>query len=203
LTSDLQKRYDVCKAVIYERLKTLHIKPYKQGNRSYVSGDQLKLMDDLDAHLKGGGETNDFVQEQIADLTIVVPKTDELEAESSALMTQEQAQAMVAAPLNDQPVPPGAVAPHINDEELESIDRQAQFIAAGRYIATQELADYYANTGSFTIPEVLQRVKERRSQTSNHWEQAHRSADPNALSQLLLQKAKQKAAGVVAQPEND
>lgn len=206
LTSKLAKRYNVSRSVVSERLKALNIKPYRQDNSSYITGDQLMLMDELDAHLKGGGETEEFVQQQTANGNIAMPETDELEeqplAESSELVTQEPAPVLVQEESQTvtqefEPVPLGVVAPCIESQELESIDRQAQFIAAGRYIATQELADYYAQTGNFTLPEVVQRIKQRRAQTSAQWEQSHRSADPNALSQLLIQQARRKAAGAV------
>lgn len=206
-TGELAERYQVSKGLVYKRLDALHIKPVKESKNSYVTAGQLQLMDDLNAHLETGGKTDEFVQQRIATGEIVLAQ--EAVNESAELVTQAQAttvsqtQNLTAtgesvAPLDEQTsegLPLGAVAPHISDEELDSIDRQAQFIAAGRYIATQELADYYTHTGGFTIPEVLQRVKERRNQTQQHWEQAHRSADPNTLSQLLIQKAKQKAAG--------
>jgi len=208
LTSELPKRFNVSRSVVHERLKALNIKPYKQDNKSYISGDQFMLMNELDAHLKGGGEIEEFVQQQIANGNIVTLTVDELEekpeTELSALLSQEQAHVLMqeesqrAVEINViEPVPLGAVAQQIDEQELESIDRQAQFIGAGRYIATQELADYYAQTGNFTLQEVLQKVKERRAQTSAQWEQAHRSADPNALSQRLLQQAQRKAAGAV------
>jgi hypothetical protein len=52
--SDLPARYDIKRTALYERLKALDIKPIKQGNKSYVDGDQLQLLDDLHAHIGRG-----------------------------------------------------------------------------------------------------------------------------------------------------
>lgn len=204
LTSELDEKYGIRKTAKNERLKALYIKPIRQGRNFLINAEQLQLMDDLNAHLKTGGKTEDFVQERIADGRIVLPRIDEAnepeageEAESSALVTQEQTQALTQSPKQEvilvEPLPVESVSPHITDQELEAMDRQAQYIASRRYVATQELADYYTHTGSFTDPEVIERIRQRRAQTSSQWEQAHRNADPNALSQVLIQKAKQKA----------
>lgn len=194
-TGELAARYQVSRGLVYKRLDALHIKPVKESKNSYVTVGQLQLMDDLHAHLEAGGKTDEFVQQRVATGEIVLAQ--EAVNESAALVAQA---GEPAAPWDEQTsegLPLGTVAPHIgdSDEEYDKMDKQAQFLAAGRYIATQDLADHYARTGSFTIPEVRQRIKERRTQTQQYWEQAHRSADPNTLSQLLIQRAKQKAAG--------
>lgn len=61
--SDLPDRYDIKRTALYERLKALDIKPIKQGNKSYVDGDQLQQLDDLHAHIGRGGGIADFLQE--------------------------------------------------------------------------------------------------------------------------------------------
>jgi hypothetical protein len=58
--SDLPERYSIGRTALYERLGVLAIKPEKQGNKSYVSGQQLQALDDLDAHIKRGGILSDF-----------------------------------------------------------------------------------------------------------------------------------------------
>ena len=233
-TSELETRHCLGRAQVSNRLSLLFIKTYRikgQGNKAYITQEQLRLVDALDAYLKANGnhKIEDFVQERIATGEIVPfseskaepeaepeleaeaevkpelePKA-ESESESNALITQEQAQALVSpelTALDEQVIEMsiGAVAPDISEQEFDAIDQQAQYLAAGRYVATQDLADYYAQTGNFTIPEVVQRIKQRRSQTSAHWEQAHSGTDPNALTQLLIQRAKRKAAGVTGTP---
>lgn len=61
--SDLPARYDIKRTALYERLKALDIKPYKQGNKSYVDGDQLQQLDDLHTHIGRGGGLTDFKEE--------------------------------------------------------------------------------------------------------------------------------------------
>ena len=84
----------------------------------------------------------------------------------------------------------------VTELEYENIDKQAQFLAATRYIATQNLANHYANTGQFTIPEVVQMVRHSCEQTQAKWDQAHATTDPNYVTQLLINRAKAKAKAV-------
>jgi len=60
---DLPNRYGINRSVLYTRLQKLNIQTSKISNKSYVDGKSLKLLDDLDKHLKAGGTTTDFVSE--------------------------------------------------------------------------------------------------------------------------------------------
>jgi hypothetical protein len=59
--ADLPDRYNLKRTALYERFKALDIKPYKQSNKSYLDGDQLKQLDELHAHLQRGGGISDFL----------------------------------------------------------------------------------------------------------------------------------------------
>ncbi len=61
--SELPHRYSLKRTALYERLKALKLKPIKQGNKSYLDGDQLKRLDELHAHIQRGGGITDFLQE--------------------------------------------------------------------------------------------------------------------------------------------
>jgi len=58
--SELQSRYNIGKQAVYNRLDALKIKPEKQGNRSYITSEQLELLDDLHEHITAGGTMADF-----------------------------------------------------------------------------------------------------------------------------------------------
>ena len=60
--SELRDRFSIGRTALYERMNTLSIKPVKQGTKSYVSGEQLRRMDELDFHLKSGGGLADFAR---------------------------------------------------------------------------------------------------------------------------------------------
>ena len=60
--SELRDRYQIGRTALYERMNTLAIKPSKQGTKSYLSGEQLRRMDDLELHLKSGGGLANFAQ---------------------------------------------------------------------------------------------------------------------------------------------
>lgn len=58
--SQLQSRYGIGKQAVYNRLDTLDIKPFKEGNRSFISPDQVRSLDQLHEHILAGGKMADF-----------------------------------------------------------------------------------------------------------------------------------------------
>ena len=58
--SQLQNRYSIGKQAVYNRLDALGIKPFKEGNRSYITADQLRSLDELHQHIAAGGTMADF-----------------------------------------------------------------------------------------------------------------------------------------------
>ena len=61
--AQLPDKYGIVKSVIYDWINRLGIKPTKIGNKSYVSGEQLELLDQLDAHMKAGGSMAHFADQ--------------------------------------------------------------------------------------------------------------------------------------------
>ncbi len=58
--SQLQSRFSLGKQAVYNRLQQLDIKPFKEGNRSYITADQLQLLDQLHEHINQGGTMAEF-----------------------------------------------------------------------------------------------------------------------------------------------
>jgi hypothetical protein len=58
--SELQNRFSLGKQAVYNRLDALGIKPFKEGNRSYITADQLQLLDQLHEHINQGGTMAEF-----------------------------------------------------------------------------------------------------------------------------------------------
>lgn len=63
---ELEGRYGLGYTSINNRLNRLGMKPIKQGRRSYVNAEQLKVLDQLDRHIKAGGDIQDFLSQQTA-----------------------------------------------------------------------------------------------------------------------------------------
>lgn len=59
-TANLQERYGIGKTTVNERLNVLGIERIKRGTRTFVSLDDLQLLDDLQTHLQRGGQMSDF-----------------------------------------------------------------------------------------------------------------------------------------------
>jgi len=60
---ELPNRYSINRSVLYTRLEKLGIKTSKEGNKSFIDGESLKLLDALDQHLKKGGTTSEFLDQ--------------------------------------------------------------------------------------------------------------------------------------------
>jgi hypothetical protein len=61
---ELPGRYEINRSVLYSRLKALNIQPHPSGKQSYVTGEELDLLDKLHQHLQQGGITSEFVTQQ-------------------------------------------------------------------------------------------------------------------------------------------
>lgn len=60
---DLPDRYSIGRTILYERMNALNITPERQGNRGYITLEQLNLLDDLDKHIKSGQTTPEFLRQ--------------------------------------------------------------------------------------------------------------------------------------------
>ncbi|OKH10812.1 hypothetical protein NIES593_22730 [Hydrococcus rivularis NIES-593] len=58
--SQLQSRYSIGKQAVYNRLDALDIKPFKEGNKSYINASQLRSLDELHQHIADGGTMATF-----------------------------------------------------------------------------------------------------------------------------------------------
>jgi len=216
LTSDLPKKYGVSRPVIYERLKALHIKPYKQGNRSYIDAKQLELMDNLHTHLNANGKTDQFVKEQIANGRITTqaspkpePKTEpqassqpegeaivvrELEAEIIATSQEPHEEVRFAPPQDALAQLEAQKEIKISRSDLQEANERGQYRAAAKVIAEETMTRIFEATEEFTIPGLKEQV-ERHRQHCKRSRPSQRIADSlnDFLSQTL--QSQMKAAG--------
>lgn len=61
---DLESRYGIARSAVYTRMDALKIQRTKVGNRAYLSGSQLQLMDALHQWIQQGGTTAEFLEFQ-------------------------------------------------------------------------------------------------------------------------------------------
>ncbi|NBD18872.1 MAG: hypothetical protein GVY04_22875 [Cyanobacteria bacterium] len=59
----LMERYNITRSVLYNRFKGLGIIPTKFGRQSYVTGEELALLDQLHEYIQAGGYITGFIQE--------------------------------------------------------------------------------------------------------------------------------------------
>lgn len=60
--NQLSARYDLVRSAVYKRLTDLGIQREKIGNRAYVSGEQLALLDELHRFIGIGGNISEFIE---------------------------------------------------------------------------------------------------------------------------------------------
>jgi hypothetical protein len=58
---ELPGRYSINRSVLYSRLKALNIQPHSSGKQSFVTGEELHLLNKLHEHLKRGGLLASFL----------------------------------------------------------------------------------------------------------------------------------------------
>jgi len=59
----LMERYNITRSVLYNRFKGLGIVPTKFGRQSYVTGDELALLDQLHEYIQAGGYITGFIRD--------------------------------------------------------------------------------------------------------------------------------------------
>jgi hypothetical protein len=60
--SQLQDRYSLARSAVYKRLEQLRIAPQRVGQRSYISAQDLRLLDDLHRFINQGGSAAEFIE---------------------------------------------------------------------------------------------------------------------------------------------
>ena len=78
--SQLQSRFSLGKQAVYNRLDALGIKPFKEGNRSYITADQLQLLDQLHEHINQGGTMAEFKKSAASPVDKTESLVDKLES---------------------------------------------------------------------------------------------------------------------------
>ena len=69
--NELCDRYEIkSRKSLYSRLDGLGITLDKDGNKSYATEEQVKLLDQQNEHLKNGGTLKNFVPTAIAEVTV-------------------------------------------------------------------------------------------------------------------------------------
>jgi len=76
----LMERYNITRSVLYNRFKGLGIVPTKFGRQSYVTGEELALLDQLHEYIQAGGYITGFIREfKIEEETEALPSEQSIE----------------------------------------------------------------------------------------------------------------------------
>ncbi|NEO33195.1 MAG: hypothetical protein F6K36_22775 [Symploca sp. SIO3C6] len=195
--AEVCSQLEITRPTIYRRLRILHqldnsieSELIKINNKSHLNLCQFEALEKITTYYNSHNTFEGFELEKLEE---EAESTTASEDGTITVVEQQQLSTGETPPPAEE-IPLAASSPHFSEQELETIDQQAQIIGAVKHVATQELADYYANTGYFTNPQVIEMVKERRTQSQQQWTAAHEAVNPNALSQLLRKRAKTKAA---------
>jgi len=88
----LMERYNITRSVLYNRFKGLGIIPTKFGRQSYVTGEELALLDQLHEYIQAGGYITGFIREfKIEEETEALPSEQPIERNgNNATATRKQ-----------------------------------------------------------------------------------------------------------------
>jgi hypothetical protein len=126
---DAAERWSIKSAAFYERMKVLGLKATRQGKKSFLSPDQVALLDQLDAHINHTGSMQGFG-------ALVTTGTAPLEEADPAIAVEAEAQELEL------------------NQGFEAIVRSAQEHAAGSLIAKYMLSAELQNRPDL-LPEEL------------------------------------------------
>ncbi|MGE5655049.1 MAG: hypothetical protein ACM37W_00245 [Actinomycetota bacterium] len=87
--SELPSRYNIGRAAAYNRLESLGIKPTKQGNKAFITLDDLQALDRLHSHLQKGGMMGDFQEGQSPSTTSALSPLDTVDVSSRQDIMQD------------------------------------------------------------------------------------------------------------------
>jgi hypothetical protein len=94
---ELQSRFGIKISALYNRLEKSGIKPIKVGRRSFITAEQLEVLDRLDRFIKDDGTIDDFLSKQnsshhsleaSSDLSSVLPSELSQQQDAIAALVQ-------------------------------------------------------------------------------------------------------------------
>lgn len=178
LTSKLSQRYGIIRSVVDQRLEALCIKPIGVGNKSYITPDELQLMDDLDDHLEAGGKTEEFVSEGIEAGSSLQPVAPSTANESAIVHSSPEAAAIArsseysgaarnvkieaSASAVELIIEQSQKASTLEAEDIAEVDKRSQQRAYAMATAEDTLTAAYLATENFTIPGMKEQLERHR-----------------------------------------
>lgn len=152
---ELPGRYEINRSVLYSRLKALNIQPHPSGKQSYVTGEELDLLDKLHQHLQKGGITSEFVAQQTVTRQQQHKTQDDYQTEQSNFsnqkgLTQPDVQIRQLPDNTRQDGLTGQLAP--SPENLKLLIQEVAIETAAKMSQQKESADPLADL------ELLQRL---------------------------------------------
>jgi hypothetical protein len=86
----LMERYNITRSVLYNRFKGLGIVPTKFGRQSYVTGEELALLDQLHEYIQAGGYITGFVRDYRIDEEVdSLPSEQQIERNGNGKATTQ------------------------------------------------------------------------------------------------------------------
>lgn len=116
--NELIQRYELGKSTVYFRLNKLNIAPFRQDGKSYITGEQLQVMDELHTYLQNRGKIADFVAARIESCNSLPPSED-----AAAQSPNEEVIE------SDETIPDQAVAETVAENTLTQIYEATDTIA--------------------------------------------------------------------------
>lgn len=159
-TPALQERYGVGKQSVCDRINHLGFKSSKFGRNTYVSLEELELLDAVHRHMEAGNSLGSFKKSSSA-ITV---------AQSQQLSQQEPQQLVAGSP---------AEFAAIANSEIDAVVKSAKSKAANLTILHNKAVTHFLHNPTALDPQQIEQIQQSAAQINNVF-QAH---DPNFLWQ--------------------
>jgi hypothetical protein len=132
----LQDRYNLGKQAVYNRIDALSIQTFKQGNKSYITADDVELLDQLHDHISTGGKMDDFKSPRTE---LVTRPLDRLDKSTSPLDRLDTPTGQIDT-LGEVAALVEAIARHLRPTEpLQHLKALEEAAAAGWLLSSAEV----------------------------------------------------------------
>jgi predicted DNA-binding protein YlxM (UPF0122 family) len=195
---ELQERYGIKRAALYDRINYLKIKSWREGNKAYLNAEQIAHMDGLYEHMKQKkimetypkpeptGPTN---SKEISVLASAVAVEDQDQAQASSAMVVSETSAVREQPQleSKSESEPDVITPTFYKSEFEEARASAHDRVKAKRLAIIQMARTLEENPEMLPPEVQQEIEEAEMAILSKPLSRKPHYDPNLFAQLAMQ----------------
>ncbi len=191
--AELEKRYQIKRAALYDRLSYLNIKAWREGNKAYLNAEQIAHMDGLDRHMKDKKKMDIYPKpeptgpsdsEETSLLVSPVTAEDQAQAFSAMVLAEDSAFSLESEPTTIEPT---TITSTFSPTDVEKAKLEAQRRIRANRLAVIQITRAYEEDPSKLPLEIQQEIEEAEMAAMSTPLSRRGYYDPNVLAQLAIQ----------------